>query len=134
MRAIRFPKYEKGKTSTEAQAWVIMWLAVTNHPAGNREQTLCGRKLLDELGSIGADLPGDAGKALDPKGGELVLEDAEFRLLGQAIDGFRANLRLGSADALLWLDNVLEKAPVISKEAYKRQKRAKGGPSLADGG
>lgn len=123
MRLLRFEKYDKTAIPLPipAQAWQILWLAVNNHPAGNKEQTTLGYHVFLALRDASA-LAGDT-RYLSEDGADIYLEDAEFRLLGQAIEKFRENIRLAGAEALIWIDKQLEKAPEIAKDAYKAGKR-----------
>lgn len=123
MRILDFPKYDVTARPVPAHArgWALLWLSVNGYPAGNRDQTLVGNSALLLLKSISEvlDAEGDS-RRLQAEGGMLYFEDAEFRVLRQALDKFRENVSLANADALIFLDESLEKAKEISKEAFKK--------------
>lgn len=143
MRIIRFDQHDEKGTSIQAQAWQVLWLSVVNYPSGNKEQTFVGNSVFRGLRGISIPVMArdekgreiDTGqRRLDPKGGELYYDDAEFRLLGQAVDKFRENINIGASDALIWIDNVLEKAPTVSRKDYlAKTKKLKLEPAGVDG-
>lgn len=118
MRIINFEQYDPKETviGASARAWIICWMAVNNYPAGNKEQTLVGNKVYNALREV-SEAVGE-GRRLLPFGAEVYLDDAEFRLLGNAVEKFRENINIGNSDALLYVDRLLEKAPEISKVDY----------------
>lgn len=125
MRIVTFDKYDPEVTpvAVQAKAWQIMWLAINNFPAGNREQTVLGNKVFNEIRDAAEiiytpDKKSEVGRRLNPSGVEIYFQDDEFRVLGQAVDKFRENVMLSGSDALLWIDRLLEKAPEISKKDY----------------
>lgn len=125
MRLICFEPYAADAVPlpVQAQAWQILWLSVNNYPAGNKEQTATGHQLFLALRNSSV-LVGTI-RMLAPDGADVYLEDAEFRILDQAVAKFRENVNLSGAEALIWIDRVLEKAPQISKESYKAGERLK---------
>lgn len=125
MRLIRFEPYTTDTVPlpVHAQAWQILWLAVNNYPAGNKEQTAIGHQLFLALRDSST-LLGTI-RTLNAEGADVYLEDAEFRILDQAVAKFRENVNLSGAEALIWIDRMLDKAPQISKEAYKAGERLK---------
>lgn len=144
MRILRLEKYDPAArpVPVQAQAWQILWLAVVNYPAGNKEQTAVGNGVYNELreasevvkerGQDGKEV--EVGRRLKPSGAEIYFEDPEWRLLGQAIDKFRENVNLGGSEALIWIDRALEKAPEISKKDYvAKVKKLKLEPAGAEG-
>jgi len=123
MRVMKLDKYdpEANPVAVQARAWQIMWLAVNNYPAGNKEQTLVGNAVFSELREISEivkEKGAEVGRRLKSSGTESYFEDPEWRLLGQAVDKFRENIALSGSDALLWVDKLLEKAPEVSKRDY----------------
>lgn len=126
MRVLHFDRYDGSKRDApiQARAWIIIWAAVGAFPAGNKEQTITGNKLWEALKGASEEVGEDA-RRLNPSGSDVYLEDAEFRILGQAIEKIRDQIRIANADALLWVDNLLDKAPELSKEAFKGGKRLK---------
>lgn len=125
MRLICFEPYTDAVVPlpVQAQAWQILWLSVNNYPAGNKEQTAIGHQLFVTLRDSSI-LIGTV-RTLKPEGADVYLEDAEFRILDQAVAKFRENVNLSGAEALIWIDRMLEKAPQIAKEAYKAGERLK---------
>jgi len=128
MRIVKLDKYNPNAQpiSVQAKVWQILWLALNDYPAGNREQTLVGNRVFNEIREASEiayetdakDNKREIGRRLKPSGVELYFDDAEFRLLGQAVDKFRVNVTLPGSDALLWIDQLLEKAPEVSKKDY----------------
>lgn len=125
MRVVTFDKYDPEATpvAVQAKAWQIMWMAINNYPAGNREQTVLGNKVFNEIRDAAEivytpDKKTEVGRRLNPAGTEIYFQDDEFRILAQAIEKFRENVVLSGSDALLWVDRVLDKAPEMSKKDY----------------
>lgn len=123
MRLIRFERFDEKAVPlpVQAQAWQLLWLAVNRHPAGNKEQTEIGYRTFLALRDVSI-TKGDI-RSLNPDGADVYFEDAEFRLLGQAVEGFRSNITISGAEALMWIDKQLEKAPEIAKDAFKKGQR-----------
>lgn len=123
MRLLRFETYavDAVPLPIQAQAWQILWLSVNNYPAGNKEQTAIGHQLF--LALRDSSIVVGSVRTLNPDGADVYLEDAEFRILDQAVAKFRENVNLSGAEALIWIDRVLDKAPQIAKEAYKAGER-----------
>lgn len=124
MKLLTFPGYtrgekdEMGRPVVQSRAWYILMLAVSQAPSGpNAERSNQVSKLYNAVRSImKSEGTGDqAERFLNPNGGQFVLEDAEVKVLREIIDGFRANVTGGGADALVFLDELITHAPEQAK-------------------
>lgn len=126
MRILKFPSYDPAapEPAVQARAWFILFTAVGIYPAGNKEQSHVGDKVWKALREASESIPNtDDGRRLKSSGTELFLEDAEMRLVAAAVEKLREQIRIANVDALLYVDNLLEKAPEMSKEAYRAGRR-----------
>lgn len=126
MRILKFPSYDPAapEPAVQARAWFIIYTAVGIYPAGNKEQSHVGDKVWQGLRNASepvSDVP--EGRRLKAEGASIFVEDAEYRLLGQAVEKLRDQIRIANVDALLYVDNLLEKAPEISKTQFVAAQR-----------
>lgn len=127
MRILKFPSYDPAapEPAVQARAWFVIYTAVGIYPAGNREQSVTGDKVWKGLHGASEPVPNQPdGRRLRASGADLFMEDAEFRLITNAVEKFRDQIRIVNVDALLYVDNLLDKAPEISKDTYKANRRA----------
>lgn len=128
MRVISFSKYDPTDVPlpVHVRGWQLLWMAVNNYPAGSKEQTLVGNRTFQELRDASESVKekgpngqmNEIGRRLKPEGYEAYFQDDEWRVLTAAVDKFRENILIGGSEALLWIDNLLEKAPVVSRKDY----------------
>lgn len=126
MRILKFPSYDPAapEPAVQARAWFILYTAVGIYPAGNKEQSHVGDKVWRSLRNASEPVPDvPEGRRLKAEGADIFVEDAEYRLLGQAVEKLRDQIRIANVDALLYVDTLLDKAPEISKTQFVAAQR-----------
>jgi hypothetical protein len=132
MRRLTFPPVDLDPKRVASRAWVLGWEALNAYAVGDNQQTRRLYKTMRELETIGLEepvpgSPGDTRWKLRDAGGDLLLEDAEYQLLKSAVQALRDRKdRWGNpvvtgmhTEPLLWLDELLEQAPEVTKETAK---------------
>lgn len=127
MRRLTWPPQADDPKRVVARAWVLGWEALNAYAAGDTAQTRRLHQTQQAYESVGLEEPvpgaSDASTrwSLRPEGGVLVLEDAQWQLLKQALEGLR-NRKDGAGnpvlmgvhtEALVWLDDFLAGAPEV---------------------
>lgn len=125
MKIMRLNSYTDAAKSLDNQAWILMWMAISNHETGeDRESALRVNRVFKKVRSICIELNGGQEVRLDPDGGELVLHETEVEMIRTALRNLRRRRRMdGSSlvtaaqtDELLYLEDLLDKAETVTDE------------------
>lgn len=129
MKILKLESYEPGykddlgRSAVVSRAWVVLWSAASSAPAGSVESTAKGVRVFGKLKNM-SERSGSEGESrrLRPEGADLYLSIEELEWLKQALTKFRDNVPVAQADALVYLDELISKAPEISEEELAKGK------------
>ena len=129
----------------DGQAWIIGWSAINNYAAGDHDQSERIRRVVKKLKEASIEVVARRPVApplteeeslpdlrLHPGGATTYLRDDEYRVLKEAVNWWRTRVdregwpvvRGAQTEALLRLDEILEKAETISDEELAKRHQA----------